>query len=201
MPSGSSSFTIDIVIQNVTSLAGYQSDFFFNPAVVTVTGKQTNFIMTPGPPPGLIDLSDPLPDGDGNYHILLATTGEGSGSGVIIRLTLQPGADGMSALDLANVKMRDYNNNPVSPSDAQGFFSGDIADGVTVVGSGTCSDYDADGMPNTSDPDDDNDQVYDTDEANCGGHPLLQSRRPERVDGSFDTIDDDGDTVVDEALP
>jgi hypothetical protein len=201
VPSGSSSFTVDVVIQNVTSLAGYESDLFYNPAVLTITGKQTNFIMTPGPPPGFIDFSDPLPDSDGNYHILLATTGQGVGSGVIIRLTLQPGADGASPLDLANVKLRDYNGQPVQPSDADGSFIGDINDGSIIVGPGSCDDYDGDGIPNSSDPDDDNDGVSDIDEANCGGSPLNAALRPERIDGQFAGVDDDGDTQVDEPLP
>jgi hypothetical protein len=199
--SGASSFTIDVVIQNVSSLAGIEADLFYNQSVLTVTAKQTNFLLTPGPPPGQIDFSDPLPDSDGNYHILLATTGNGSGSGVIIRLTVQPGGDGVSPLDLANVKLRDFNNDPVQPSDALGFFTGDIQDGVITVGSGTCSDYDSDGIPNESDPDDDNDKVTDSDEANCGSNSRDASRRPERIDGPFAGVDDDGDTLIDEPLP
>jgi hypothetical protein len=198
-PSAASSFAVDVVIQNVQSLSGYESDFFYDPTVLTITGKQTNFIMTPGPPPGFIDFSDPVPDSDGNYHILLATTGQGTGSGVIIRLTLQPGGDGTSLLDLANVKMRDYDNQPVQPADAQTFFVGDINDGVVMIGPGNCSDYDGDGDPNETDPDDDNDGVFDDAEAACGGS-TPSSRRPERLDGPFAGVDDDGDTAVDEPL-
>ena len=61
-------------------------------------------------------------------------------------------------------------------------------------------DDDNDGSPDTSDLDDDNDEVRDTDEANCGG-ATPSSLRPERVDGAFDNVDDDGDTLTDEALP
>jgi Zn-dependent metalloprotease len=51
------------------------------------------------------------------------------------------------------------------------------------------------------DADDDNDLAPDSVEVACAGqalHPLL---RPERVDGPFAAADDDGDTLVDEALP
>ena len=39
------------------------------------------------------------------------------------------------------------------------------------------------------------------DEASCGGNSTNASRRPERIDGAFAGVDDDGDTLVDEMLP
>jgi len=51
------------------------------------------------------------------------------------------------------------------------------------------------------DSDDDNDGVSDLAEQNCGGNAANPNLRPERVDDSFAGRDDDGDTVVDEALP
>jgi hypothetical protein len=61
-------------------------------------------------------------------------------------------------------------------------------------------DDDNDGTADNLDADDDNDKVNDTDETNCGG-ATPSSLRPERVDGVFDNVDDDGDTLMDEALP
>lgn len=49
--------------------------------------------------------------------------------------------------------------------------------------------------------DSDDDGVYDIDEAACGGDPYDPQTRPERIDGQFAGVDDDGDTVVDEGLP
>ena len=51
------------------------------------------------------------------------------------------------------------------------------------------------------DADDDNDGVTDVAEQNCGGNATNPNVRPERVDDTFVGKDDDGDTVVDEALP
>jgi len=51
------------------------------------------------------------------------------------------------------------------------------------------------------DPDDDNDQIFDADEGPCAANPLSAASRPERLDGVFAGADDDGDTMVDEALP
>jgi len=46
------------------------------------------------------------------------------------------------------------------------------------------------------DADDDNDLVFDADEGPCGGNAVSAASRPERLDGPFDNVDDDG-----EALP
>jgi CSLREA domain-containing protein len=64
-----------------------------------------------------------------------------------------------------------------------------------------CVDTDSDGTCNSIDTDDDNDGVSDIAEPPCGGDPLDGALRPERVDGSFAAVDDDGDTAVDEVLP
>jgi len=61
-------------------------------------------------------------------------------------------------------------------------------------------DDDNDGTIDADDPDDDNDRVADVAEGPCGG-ATPSSLRPERLDGAFATVDDDGDTLVDEPLP
>ena len=52
-----------------------------------------------------------------------------------------------------------------------------------------------------NDTDDDNDGVADIDENACGGASVNPTLRPERIDGTFDGVDDDGDTAIDEPLP
>ena len=59
-------------------------------------------------------------------------------------------------------------------------------------------DFDGDGAPDLSDPDDDNDMLPDVDEDACGANSLNSSSLPERIDTPGD---DDGDTLVNEALP
>jgi len=71
-----------------------------------------------------------------------------------------------------------------------------------MFGVGSYLDSDADRMPDASDPDDDNDGVLDgSDRFECGGDALNALIRPERIDGAFAGADDDGDALVDEALP
>jgi hypothetical protein len=65
-------------------------------------------------------------------------------------------------------------------------------------------DLDGDALGDACDPDDDNDLVADADEGPCGSDPLDVTpplSRPERVDGAFAGVDDDGDTMADEVLP
>ena len=89
----------------------------------------------------------------------------------------------------------DFTDNcPDDANPSQGNFDGD------TPGDACDPDDDNDTVPDTSDLDDDNDEVRDLDEASCGGS-TPSSLRPERVDGTFDNVDDDGDTLTDEALP
>jgi hypothetical protein len=61
---------------------------------------------------------------------------------------------------------------------------------------------DGDSMGDACDPDDDNDGALDTiDLIVCEGDPMNATKRPERIDGAFAGVDDDGDTAIDEALP
>ena len=63
------------------------------------------------------------------------------------------------------------------------------------------TDIDGDGILNGSDAEADGDKVTNVDETNCGSDPNDSRRRPERVDGVFAGVSDDGDAQVDEALP
>jgi len=64
-----------------------------------------------------------------------------------------------------------------------------------------CPNLDNDDVCDGVDMDDDNDQIDDATEPPCGGDALNASLRPERIDGAFLGVDDDGDTQVDEGLP
>ena len=64
-----------------------------------------------------------------------------------------------------------------------------------------CIDTDGDGTCDRALADNDRDGVSDQDEMACGADPRDPASRPERIDGPFAGVDDDGDGRVDEQLP
>lgn len=96
----------------------------------------------------------------------------------------------------ANANQADFD--PDAP-----WIPGNEAPGPNGIGDVCDPDDDQDGIPDTSDPDDDNDGVEDVAENLCAdpppGQPMVPSqRRPERLDGPFAGVDDDGNGEVDE---
>jgi hypothetical protein len=81
---------------------------------------------------------------------------------------------------------------------------------VTLTGTGDTfqeimlrpPDADGDGTPDSGDPgDSDGDLIADNVESACGSRAREGGKRPERVDGMFAGLSDDGDPAIDEGLP
>ena len=132
-----STFNVDVVIQGVTNIAGFQADLLYNPAVLRVTAVNYNFLLTTTGT-AVINVGDPTPDTDGNFLLFAAMystipfTGA-SGDGVLARITIQAIGSGSSALDLTSVKMADRNALSIPPTDANGFYIGPVNDASIVV--------------------------------------------------------------------
>jgi hypothetical protein len=93
-------------------------------------------------------------------------------------------------------------NTTQTNSDGDSF--GNACDNCPTVTNGGQENLDADALGDACDADDDNDLVADIAETACGSDPLDVTpplSRPERLDGAFASVDDDGDTQVDEGLP
>jgi hypothetical protein len=83
--------------------------------------------------------------------------------------------------------------------DADGVPNG--ADTCPALAHSNQADLDGDGFGDVCDADDDGDTVPDLLESQCASDSAHGGRVPERVDGMFAGVDDDGDTQVDEPLP
>jgi hypothetical protein len=123
----------------------------------------------------------------GPSYFRISTVATEMPSGGIARLSILPGPVISLEVDPASAR-------PV------------VVGGLTALPGQTVQvvDIDADGMVNQVDDDDDGDLVGDVAEVNCASDPedvTPPLSRPERIDGPFAGVDDDGDTVVDEGLP
>jgi hypothetical protein len=145
--------------------------------------ESETYTFTPGP----------LPDGTYTFWVRSINQYGHISNPVIDTLTIDQDLDGIVAGDncpaVYNPTQANFDpNGPTVPPPADAL--GDVCD----------PDDDEDENPDETDVDDDNDRVRDDDEVICGGAtPSLL--RPERIDGPFDNVDDDGDTQVDEPLP
>ena len=88
-------------------------------------------------------------------------------------------------------------------TDGDGDGLGNACDNCPTVANAGQEDLDGDGVGDACDLDDDGDGVFDVAEGAtaCGGDPLDATSRPERLDGPFAGVSDDGDLAIDEALP
>ena len=144
---------IDVVIQNVVGISGFQAELLYSPQVITVTGVNYNFLLT-STFAGIVVLGDTVPDSDGTFKFgaVQFPSIPASGSGVLARLTIQAAGPGISLLDLANVKLSDGDGNPIPPSDpVLKFYLGPVNDGSVAVDASCSPDGDGDSVPDDLD--------------------------------------------------
>jgi hypothetical protein len=140
---------IDAVVQGVPpydpetatgGLAGFQFDLLYDPTVVNVVDFDAEMMLTANPGSILVNLSDPVPDGDGHFLVAevdLAGSNQESGDGVLIRIALQAVGEGVSTVELDDVIIANGSGSAYPLSE--------LGDGEVVVG-GTCDDRDGDGF-------------------------------------------------------
>jgi len=95
------SFDIDIYIQDTSTLAGFGFNLVYEPSVLNVTAKDPAFLLGAG---GL-EMSEPIPDRDGDWRYAYAGSISGSGSGVLLRANLEAVGTGTSPLLLEGVEL------------------------------------------------------------------------------------------------
>jgi hypothetical protein len=193
----------------------------FDPGVLTLAAADHNQLLAAITGSSVIDVSSPIPDTDGVWSGAAVDLDIGArewGQGVLGRLVVTATGSGPvnTPVSLSAIGLLDGSGLPIPIAEVRGariaidtdcLPDGDldgIVDGIdncpTMANPGQ-GDNDADGAGDVCDNDDDNAGVLDLDEVACGGDPLVAALRPERTDGPFAGVDDDGDGQIDEALP
>ena len=93
-------FDIDIIIDGANEMAGPYWLLYYNEDVLRVTASNWSNWKMGG---GGVEITDPLPDSDGAFACTYARTTGVNGAGVLLRVTLEPIADGSSDLKLCTV--------------------------------------------------------------------------------------------------
>jgi titin len=157
--------------------------------------------------------SSPACDGSGNgegrvYLGSHPVTTDGSGNVAFTRSGLPAVTAGhvITATAIAsNGNSSEFSScQTVTVGDTDGDGVPDTSDNCPTVPNPGQQNLDGDTKGDACDVDDDGDGVGDLDEGPCGSDPMDVTpplSRPERIDGAFAGVDDDGDTLVDEALP
>jgi hypothetical protein len=151
-------FEIDVYVTDVPPLRGFDVTFNYNKNVLKVVGKDVYQLLDYASGSNVLDMSDGVPDTDGYYRAGAFDTAEPpnppnpyeSGSGVLVRLTVQAVGVGVSSADLTMIQLRDPNADPIPPHTPAGYFAGPVRNGQIAVGQ-PCPDSDNDTIPDTLD--------------------------------------------------
>lgn len=108
-------FVLDVVIQNVEDLLGWEAAISFDPQILRVVDRDVNIFQAANEGSSVVDASTRTPDESGLYQAAAVDTADppspDSGSGVLVRLTLEAVGEGTSTVSLDPV---DLNNDNVA---------------------------------------------------------------------------------------
>jgi hypothetical protein len=191
-------------------------------AAVVITSADVNQMLAANPGSDVLDVVDPVPGTTGSFGVDaldIGTAAPETGDGVLARLTVEAvnSFPAYSLLRLSDPSVLDmpvggYPEIAAAGSSVLALGLGCAApdsDGDGVIDpADNCPDWpnpdqrdnELDGVGDGCDTDDDNAGVSDTDEIGCGGNPAVAALRPERTDGIFAGLDDNGNGLKDEAL-
>jgi hypothetical protein len=122
------SFDIDVFVTDVRDLFGWDATFSYDGSVVRVLSSDAQLFQASNPGSQVVNFSsDSLPDTDGSYELgvgEMAKASADSGSGVLVRLTLEAVSPGTSRVSLADLKLRAMQGNYIGDADGDQFFDG-----------------------------------------------------------------------------
>lgn len=178
---------VDAVVSNIpasTAMIAFGFTVSYDESALAIEAVDSNYLLASAAGSSIFETAEmPDADGDDAYAAGVLDTGADSaesGSGVLQRITISADAGvtaGLYDLDIGDGGHVDSGLGQYVP---------DAFVGASVAVDAYCPATDSDG-----------DGVFDEDEAMCGGDPYNDQIRPERIDGVFANVDDDGDTQVD----
>jgi hypothetical protein len=146
-------FEIDLVIEGVTDLLAWEAFLSYDPAVVIVVEQDVKLFQEGNVGSSVIDVSAQVPDDSGFHKLSAVETSDpptpDSGSGTLARLTLEARDEGESPLAIGSrdidgdgeqdqgTLLKDVDAVNIGDDDEDGFFDGEQADALVVVG-GDC---------------------------------------------------------------
>jgi hypothetical protein len=125
------SVTVDLFVQNVTDIQGYDIRINFDPARIEVTSADPAYMVA-----GIGALAEP--DGAGRYLVGNGASTSSSGSGVLARFTLQALASGLSPFTISMSPIPPTLSGPSGPigntnGDIYGYFDGPIVNAQIAI--------------------------------------------------------------------
>ncbi len=103
-------FVVDVVVEDVEDLIAFEAPVTFNQAILTIIDRDVKqFLAGDGDGQDILDASAQIPNTTGFYRAGAAIVGEGdpqrstSGSGVLLRLTMQAMSNGISFVAITPV--------------------------------------------------------------------------------------------------
>lgn len=148
--SGGVTFEIDVVVENVSGLAGFQADLIYETgagaSVLTIKDVDYDFLLASVPGAAVLDLGSDVPDSDGEFLLAaivfsIVRSVSVDGSGVLARLDIRADAPGVSELRLENVKLADASANPIPVA---------AVNNASIAADGSCADSDPDPSPESA---------------------------------------------------
>lgn len=140
---------IDIVVLEIENLLAWEVYLEYDATVVSVIGRNVLMFQQANRGSNVYDVSEAVPDTDGLYRAAAADTADppspDSGSGPLVRLTLEAIGPGISPaalvrrdinddgeIDLAPF-LRNFNGDPLGDEDGDSLFDGDINNAQIAV--------------------------------------------------------------------
>ncbi|MEO7665413.1 MAG: cohesin domain-containing protein, partial [Dehalococcoidia bacterium] len=151
-------FIIDIVINDVEDLLAFEASVSYDGSILDIVDRDVKLFLASEEGSQVVDTSKQTPDGSGQYTTGGVDTADPlspeTGSGVLVRLTLEATADGTSEISLAGIDanadgkddrgvfLRNVDGDIIGDDDDDTFFDGPVASAKIVAGE-SCEDSDA----------------------------------------------------------